>query len=43
MSLLVDHDWPGNIRQLENICRYMTVMAPSTSITVDDIPEEVKD
>ena len=41
--VVIDHDWPGNIRQLENICRYMTVMAPSTSITVDDIPEEVKD
>ena len=42
MQILKDYDWPGNIRQLENICRYMTVMAPSTSITVDDIPDEVK-
>ncbi len=42
MNLLLEYDWPGNIRQLENICRYMTVMAPSSSITVDDIPEEVK-
>ena len=42
MQILRDHNWPGNIRQLENICRYMTVMAPSSTITIDDIPDEVK-
>ncbi len=42
MSILESYDWPGNIRQLENICRYITVMAPSSTITVDDIPDEVK-
>lgn len=42
MRILNEYDWPGNIRQLENTCRYITVMAPSTSITVDDIPDEVK-
>ena len=43
MELLNKYDWPGNIRQLENICRYMTVMAPSSTITVDDVPDEVRD
>ena len=42
MEVLNEYDWPGNIRQLENTCRYITVMAPSTSITLDDIPDEVK-
>jgi two-component system nitrogen regulation response regulator GlnG len=42
MEVLNKYDWPGNIRQLENTCRYITVMAPSTSITLDDIPNEVK-
>jgi two-component system nitrogen regulation response regulator GlnG len=42
MKMLNDYDWPGNIRQLENTCRYITVMAPSASITVDDIPDEIK-
>mgnify|MGYP001492855072 FL=1 len=42
MKVLNEYDWPGNIRQLENTCRYITVMAPSTSITLDDIPDEVK-
>jgi two-component system nitrogen regulation response regulator GlnG len=41
MEVLNEYDWPGNIRQLENTCRYITVMAPSTSITLDDIPDEV--
>ena len=42
MDILNEYNWPGNIRQLENTCRYITVMAPSTSITIDDIPDEVK-
>ena len=42
MDILNEYSWPGNIRQLENICRYITVMAPSTNITIDDIPDEVK-
>ena len=42
MEVLSGYDWPGNIRQLENTCRYITVMAPSTSITLDDVPDEVK-
>ena len=42
MNILNEYNWPGNIRQLENTCRYITVMAPSTSITIDDLPDEVK-
>ena len=42
LDILNEYSWPGNIRQLENTCRYITVMAPSTNITIDDIPDEVK-
>ena len=42
IEILKEYDWPGNIRQLENICRYMTVMAPSSTITIDDVPDEVR-
>ena len=42
MKLMMKYDWPGNIRQLENICRYITVMAPSSTVTLDDVPDEVK-
>lgn len=33
--------WPGNVRQLENISRWMTVMASGRDITMDDLPPEL--
>ena len=33
--------WPGNVRQLENVCRWLTVMAPGTEISLDDLPTEL--
>lgn len=35
-------DWPGNVRQLENLCRWITVMAPGKEIHLDDLPPELK-
>ncbi len=35
-----DCPFPGNIRQLENLCRWLTVMAPATEIAVKDLPED---
>jgi len=40
-SLLCSFDWPGNVRQLVNACRRLTVTAPGTEIRVGDIPEEM--
>lgn len=34
-------DWPGNVRQLENICRFLTVMASGQEIFVEDLPAEL--
>ena len=34
--------FPGNVRQLENICHWLTVMAPSQMIEVKDLPPEVQ-
>ena len=34
--------WPGNIRQLENTCRWISVMAPSQLVRVDDLPPDLK-
>lgn len=34
-------DWPGNVRQLENICRFLTVMASGKEIHVTDLPPEL--
>jgi two-component system nitrogen regulation response regulator GlnG len=33
--------WPGNVRQLENLCRFLTVMASGKEILVDDLPSEL--
>jgi two-component system nitrogen regulation response regulator GlnG len=35
--------WPGNVRQLENICRYLTVMASGKEIILDDLPSELSE
>ncbi|HFE38992.1 MAG TPA: nitrogen regulation protein NR(I) [Gammaproteobacteria bacterium] len=35
--------WPGNVRQIENVCRWLTVMAPGPEIHIDDLPPELKE
>jgi two-component system nitrogen regulation response regulator GlnG len=34
-------DWPGNVRQLENSCRWLTVMAAGREIHLHDLPPEL--
>lgn len=34
--------WPGNVRQIENVCRWLTVMAPGPEVHVEDLPPELK-
>ncbi len=41
LQYLIGFNWPGNIRQLENICRYLTVMSASSVITIDDLPDDI--
>ena len=36
-------NWSGNVRQLENVCHWLTVMAPGQNIDVADLPPELKD
>lgn len=33
--------WPGNVRQLENTCRWLTVMASGREVLVNDLPPEL--
>lgn len=33
--------WPGNVRQLENFCRWITVMAPGQEVLIEDLPAEL--
>ena len=41
MAQLGLFQFPGNVRQLENICHWLTVMAPAQVIEVKDLPPEV--
>jgi two-component system nitrogen regulation response regulator GlnG len=41
VELLSSLDWPGNVRQLENLCRWLTVMAPGQEIHVADLPDDL--
>ena len=43
MKLLEKFDWPGNVRQLENVCYWLTLMSPSQNIKSQDLPSEVKE
>jgi len=43
LEVFEQYNWPGNIRQLENICRYLTVMSSSKIVTLDDLPDDFAD
>jgi two-component system nitrogen regulation response regulator GlnG len=34
--------WPGNVRQLENTCRWLQVMASSRTVLIEDLPPELQ-
>ncbi len=40
---LASRDWPGNVRQLENVCHWVTVMAPGVIVDVKGLPPELHD
>jgi DNA-binding NtrC family response regulator len=41
MELLLDHDWPGNIRELENLAERLVLMAKGDQIVMGDVPAEL--
>ena len=42
MNVVQGFAFPGNVRQLENICHWITVMAPGNTVDVNDLPPEVR-
>jgi two-component system, NtrC family, nitrogen regulation response regulator GlnG len=40
-NYLIQLPWPGNVRQLENTCRWLMVMAPGQIVQIDDLPSEL--
>lgn len=41
LQTMQHYSWPGNIRELENLVRRLTVLAPSTTIQLSDLPDGV--
>ena len=42
MKFLQAFDWRGNVRQIENVCHWLTVMAPGQNIEINDLPPEIR-
>ncbi len=42
VAVLIKFDFPGNVRQLENFCHWLTVMAPGQTIDRNDLPPEIR-
>jgi two-component system nitrogen regulation response regulator GlnG len=36
-------EFPGNVRQLENLCHWLTVMAPGQSVGIEDLPADLRE
>ena len=42
IKYLASRDWPGNVRQLENVCHWINVMAPGVTVGVKGLPPELR-
>ena len=42
INCLKDYSWPGNIRELRNLCERMSILLPGKTIDVDNLPIEIK-
>ncbi|NDU85423.1 MAG: nitrogen regulation protein NR(I) [Ferrovum sp.] len=42
LRLMASFEWKGNVRQLENICHWLTVMAPGLLVEPEDLPPELR-
>ena len=43
IAYLQGQSFPGNVRQLENLCHWLTVMAPGQVVEIADLPPEMRD
>lgn len=42
MLAMKNYNWPGNVRQLENVCRWINIMAPGQTVNPDQLPREIR-
>ena len=40
-KVFLKYDWPGNIRELQNVCKYLSVMSVNSDVVVADLPREL--
>ncbi|MEW6105628.1 MAG: sigma 54-interacting transcriptional regulator [Bacillota bacterium] len=43
LGILGKYDWPGNVRQLESVVKYLALICPSDEIRPEDLPSEVRE
>ena len=43
LNYLITLNWSGNVLQLENVCHWLTLMTSGATITIDDLPLDLKD
>ncbi len=42
MKLMIAYSWPGNIRELQNVCERLQILAEGHTIMVDDLPDQIR-
>jgi len=42
LSILCNYEWPGNIRELQNVCERLQILSEGHTIMVNDIPENIR-
>jgi two-component system nitrogen regulation response regulator GlnG len=43
LARIASFDFPGNVRQLENLCHWLTVLAPAQVVKVEDLPLDARE
>jgi two-component system nitrogen regulation response regulator GlnG len=43
LKYLTNLEFGGNVRQLENLCHWLTVMAPGQQVEINDLPPELRE
>jgi two-component system response regulator HydG len=42
MKAMANYEWPGNIRELQNVCERLTILSDGHTIMLNDIPENIR-
>ncbi|BCE00533.1 sigma-54 interaction domain-containing protein [Marinicellulosiphila megalodicopiae] len=40
-EVLMNYEWPGNVRELQNTCEYMHAIGEGSTVTIDDLPQDL--